>query len=235
MAVLASQTVNDHLVYYDNALAWRWLDAIGPSVVKWQLTPAEVISTTTAAGSTVTATNGTLVAVDSVSGGAILVTLAGGDNDKLEAQSVAEQVYFANAWPAYFGIKLGQMVDADQTDVSAGWIIRDTDIAAGTTDGIYFRIVDQSAVCSLVLEKDSAETTVELFTAAEATDYVLELYFDGTNVAAYVNGVLATTVSASNANFCNDEHLAPTVAIQAGEASANNVRLYWAKSFQIQQ
>jgi hypothetical protein len=234
MAVLASKTVNDQLVYHDAALPWRWLDAIGPNVVKWQLTPAEVISTTTAMGATITATNGTLVAVDSLSGGAILVTLAGGDNDKVEAQSFAEQVYFASTWPAYFGIKFGQMVDADQTDVSLGWIIRDADIATGTTDGIYFRIVDESAICSLVLEQDSAETTVELFTAAEATDYVLELYFDGTNVYAYVNGALAATVAASNANFCNDEHLAPTVAIQAGEASANNVRLYWTRSFQIQ-
>jgi hypothetical protein len=235
MAVLASKTVNDQLVYHDAALPWRWLDAIGPNVVKWHLLPEDVISTTTAVGSTITATNGTLIAVDSANGGgAILVTVAGGDNDKVEAQSFAEQVSFASAWPAYFGVKLGQMVDADQTDVSAGWIIRDTDIAAGTTDGIYFRIVDESAVLSLVVEQDSVETTVILFTAVEATDYVLELYYDGTNVYAYVNGVLAATVAGSNANFPNDEHLCPTVAIQSGEAAVNNVRLYWARSVQIQ-
>lgn len=235
MAVLATKTVNDHLVYYDAAYSNRWLDVVGPSVTKWDFGPNTVISTTTAVGAVVTQTNGTMVAVDSLSGGAFLFTLGGADNDKVEVQSLAERVYFANAWPAYFGVKLGQMVDADQTDVSAGWIIRDTDIAGGVSDGIYFRIVDESAIVSLVLEQDSAETTVELFTAAEATDYVLELYFDGAYVYAYVDGVLVTSVAASNANFCNDEHLAPTVAVQAGEATANNVRVYWARSIQIQQ
>jgi len=39
-----------------------------------------------------------------------------------------------------------------------------------------------------------------------ATDVTLEWYFDGVNVYAYVNGVLAATVAASNACFPNTEY-----------------------------
>ena len=228
-------TVRNALVLRDAVLTHRWYDAFGDSVRKWRFGPDTVTSTTTSVGSTVTSTNGTLVSADSVAGGAVTFTLGGADNDLLELQSVSEPFYFAAAWPAYYGVKFGQMVDADQTDVALGFTIRDADHSNGVTDGFFFRIVDESAVLSLVLEKNSNETTTELLTAAEATDYTLEMYYDGSYVYAYLNGVLVTSIATSNANFPNDEHLCATVSVVAGEGAANNVRVYWARAIQVQE
>jgi hypothetical protein len=232
---MATETVavGNSLVYRDTVNTWRWYDGIGPDVRKWKLDHTDVVSTTTAAGQIVTQTNGTLVATDSTTGGAVTLTVVAGDNNLITVQGHSEAFYFASRWPAYYGCKF-QLVDADQTDFFAGWIIKDTDLAGGTTDGIYFRLVDESAVLSLVLEQDSAETTVEVATLADATDYTLEMYHDGDYVHAYVNGALATSVATTNANFCNDEHLAGTFGIQTGEASANNATLYWARAIQVQ-
>ena len=151
-------TVRNALVLRDKELPHRWYDAFGANVVKCSFDWRNVISTTTAAGFTPTLSNGTFVSTDSTSGGLVQFALGGQDNAKVQVQSFTELFKFAAAWPAYFGCKF-KLVDADQQDVTAGFVIRDTDIAAGTTDGLYFRIVDESAVVSLVLEKNSTETT----------------------------------------------------------------------------
>lgn len=227
-------TIKDNMVIRDSVKTWRWFDAFGPNVRKWELGPNQVVSTTTAAGGTVTQTNGTLVTADSTTGGAIVLTLGGADNDVIEVQSRTEPFYFASAWPAYFGCKV-QLVDADQQDVHLGFTIRDTDHAGGISDGIYLRLVDQSALMSLVLEKNSTESTTAVLTAADATDYTLEMYYDGAGyIHAYVNDTLIASVATSDANWCNDEHLCATVANQAGEGTANNLTLYWARAIQVQ-
>jgi hypothetical protein len=227
-------SINNHQVARDHDLTWRWFDAVGASAARWQLTHRDVVSTTTAAGQIVTATNGTLVATNDVTGGAVTLTVAGNDNDLITVQGHSEAFRFASRWPAYYGCKF-RLVDADQTDFFAGFCIADTTLEGGLSDGIYFRLVDQSAVLSLVLEQDSAETTVEVATLADATDYTLEMHIDGDYVYAYINGALAASVATSNANFCNDEDLAGTFGIQAGAAAANNARLYWARALQVQE
>lgn len=231
---IETTTIKNNLVIRDDVNTWRWYDAFGPNVRKWFLDSSRVVSTTTAAGSTVTATNGTLATGDSTTGGAVVLTLGGQDNDVIEVQSQTELFRFQAAWPAYFGCKV-QLVDADQQDVSLGFTIRDTDHAGGITDGIYLRLVDQSAVMSLVLEKNSTESTTTVLTAADATDYTLELYYDGAGyIHVYVNDTLTASVATSDANWCNDEDLAAVVANQAGEATANNLTLYWCRAIQVQ-
>lgn len=232
---MATETtlIHNNLVMRDSNNTWRWFDAFGPDVRKWEFGPAQVVSTTTAAGSTVTQTNGTLVDAASTTGGAVVLTLGGADNDVIEVQSQSELFYFASKWQAYYGCKF-KVVDADQQDVHLGFTITDTDHAGGITDGIYFRLVDEGATLSLVLEKNSTETTAEILTVVDATDYTLEMFYDGDYVYAYVNGALVTSIATSNANFCNDEHLAAVVANQAGEGAANNLTLYWARAIQVQ-
>lgn len=228
-------TVRDALVLRDAQLPHRWYDAFGANVVKYSFDASKVISTTTAVGFTPSLTNGTFVTSDSTTGGAVVFTLGGADNDKVQVQSFTELFKFASAWPAYFGVKFS-LVDADQTDVHFGLIIRDTDFSDGVSDGVYFRIVDQSAVVSFVLEQDSAETTTEIATLADATVYTLELYYDGAGyVHAYLNGALQASVATTNANWCNDEDLAFSLGVQAGEVAANHGTIYWARAIQVQE
>jgi len=225
--------LNNQIVYRDDKNTWRIYDAVGPDVSKWVLDHTVVTSTTTAAGSIVTQTNGTLVATDSTTGGAITLTLGGADDDICTVQGHSEAFRFTARWPAYYGCKF-QLVDPAQTDFFAGFCIKDTTLEAGMTDGIYFRLVDQSAVLSLVLEQGSVETTAEIATLVAATDYTLELYYDGDYVYAYLDGALVVSVSTANANFCNDNDLAATFGIMAGEGSANNALLYWSRAIQLQ-
>lgn len=226
-------TINGNTVFRDHINTWRWYDAVGPDVRKWVLDHTVVVSTTTATGSIVTQTNGTLVATDSTTGGAVTLTVVAGDNNLITVQSHSEAFKFATRWPAYYGCKF-QLVDADQTDLFAGWCIKDTTLEAGLSDGLYFRLVDESAVLSLVLENTNVEATVEIATLADATDYTLEMYHDGNYVYAYVNGALAASVAVSNASFPNDEDLCGTFGIQTGAAAANNAKLYWARAIQVQ-
>jgi len=227
-------TVRNATVLRDAQLTHRWYEALGANTARWQLSYRDVVSTTTAAGQIVTATSGTLVATNDVPGGAVTLTVGGGDNHLITVQGHSEAFRFVAAWPAYYGCKF-QLVDADQTDFFAGFCIADTTLEGGLSDGCYFRLVDESAVLSLVLEKNNNETTVEVATLADATDYTLELLIDAGFVNAYINGVLVTTVATSNANFPNDEDLAGTFGIQAGHGAANNCRLYWARAWQVQE
>ena len=228
-------TVRNALVLRDAQLPHRWYDALGANVVKFAFDAGDVVSTTTAAGCTVTQTNGTLVTTDSTSGGCVKFTLGGADNDKVQVQSFSELFKFAAAWPAYFGLKF-KLTDVDDNDVHFGLIIRDTDFSDGVADGMYFRLVDASAVMSFVLEKDGAETTYEIATLTDGTIYTIEFYYDGNGyVHVYLNGVLQTSIATTNANWPNDEDLCFALGVQAGSAAANHGYIYWSRAIQVQE
>lgn len=229
-------SVKNNLVVRDTEKPWRWYDAFGPNVVKTIIYPTQsgVDTTATLAGGIVTvATAGTFVHAESVTGGALNMTPSGTEDQGLQVQ-FGEGFYFASKWPAYFGVKFAN-VDVDQADWIAGLAIWDTTLLGGVSDGLYFRSVDASAALTLVLEKDSAETETAVVTMADATYVTAEWYFDGDYVYAYVDGTLAATIASSNANFPNDEHLAASLALLTGEATANTLSVAWMRAIQIQQ
>jgi hypothetical protein len=230
--------VRNALVARDTILTHRWYDAVGPNVRKWGFDGSDtgVVSTTTMAGQTITvSTAGTLVGVASDAGGGIAFTPAAQDNQGIQIQAGSESFYFGYKWPCYFGCRYKQ-VDITQSDYTIGLMITDTDIVDnGVTDGIYFRTVDTETNLDFVLEKNSAETETNVLTQVDATYYTVEFYYDGeSTITAYVNGTEAASVSTSNANFPNDEHLAPAIALLSGEASANTLTVNWARAIQIQ-
>mgnify|MGYP000347159156 CR=1 FL=1 len=228
-------SVKNNLVVRDDVLTWRWYDAFGPNVVKTIVNPTQsgVVSTTTMAGTIVTvSTAGTLVSVDSEDGGALAWTPSGTEDQGLQTQW-GEGFYLGRKWPAYFGIRF-KNVDVDQADWIAGLCINDTTLLGGLSDGLYFRSVDASAALTFVLEKDSAETETNVATLADATYVTAEWVYDGDYVYAYIDGALAATVAATNANFPSDEHLAAAVALLTGEATANTLSVAWMRAIQVQ-
>lgn len=232
---METASVKSNLVMRDSVNTWRWYDAFGPNVVKTIIYPTQsgVDTTATMAGGIVTvATAGTFVHAESESGGALNLVPSGTEDQGLQVQ-FGEGFYFANKWPCYFGVRFAN-VDVDQADWIAGLCIWDTTLLGGLSDGIYFRSVDASAALTFVLEKDSAETETSVATMADATYVTAEWYYDGDNVYAYINGTLVVTVAASNANFCNDEHLAASLALLTGEGTANTLSVAWMRAIQIQ-
>ena len=238
-------SIRNHLVYRDDSNTWRWYDAWGPNVAKYITTfaslpaddtttdPTEFVMTVVEAG----AGNSTAVMGD-VAGGALTITCAANENDGVSLQlgnpNSGEWASFAAEYPTYFGICL-QSNDADQSDTFAGVAVTDTTLLGGVTDGIYFRSVDGTGVVNFVLEKDSTESSTAVGTMTDDTDIVLEFFYWGSNIYAYVDGTLAATVADSDANFPNDELLRLSLEYLTGEAVANTAQVRWMRLIQIQE
>jgi hypothetical protein len=231
------------LVARDSILTHRWYDAIGPSVAKYvtefvslpaddsTTDPTEFVNTVVEAGAGVST-----AVINDVAGGALIVTTAANEDDGWSMQlgnpNLGRSISFAAEYPTYYGIRL-QSNDVDQSDFFAGLAVTDTALLAAVTDGIYFRSVDATGVVNFVIEKDSVESTTAVATMADATDITLEFLYWGSNINAYVNGVLVTTIADSDASFPNDELLRLSLEYLTGEAVANTATVKWMRIIQI--
>jgi hypothetical protein len=230
-----SQWKRGNLVFYDNTRQ-RWLDAIGIDVFKHIMIPVALPTDDT----TGDPTEYTMTVVEAGAGdstavladGTLLFTCAANEDDGINLQLKGEAFDFATGNLTYFGIKL-QTNDATQTDLLVGLCITDTTLLGGMTDGVYFECLDGSTDINFVLEQDSTETTsaAAVGTLADDTDIILEFLFDGTNVDAWVNGVLQTRLATTN--LPDDEQLTPSIAFLTGEAVANTLTVKWMRSIQI--
>ena len=231
----------DALVVRSVEYPFRWYDAIGRNVVKYEMStialplddttnlPTEWISTLVGAST---------VAHTDVLGGGILLTAEAADDDGVKLQlgdsAAGENVSFASRYPTYFGVKF-QMSEAEQADVLFGFCITDTACLDAVTDGMYFRNVDASEVLYFVLEQDSAESVTAVATLADDTDIHCEfLYTDG-SVKVYINNALTATIADSDANFPNDELLRLTVEFLEGEIAAHTCTIKELRFIQIQE
>jgi len=220
----------------------RLYDAFGEGVTKYvtqfqslpaddtTTDPTEFVFTTVEVGGTSTAVIG------DVSGGALVITCAGNEDDGVSLQlgnaNTGEWVDLSNPTVCYFGIQF-QVNDADQTEVFLGTAVTDTALLGGVTDGLYFRSVDESAVLNFVLEKDSVESTTAAATLTDAADVTAEWYYDGTNVKAYINGTEVASVARTDASFPNDELMRLSMESLSGEATANTCTIKWVRLIQI--
>jgi len=236
-------TIGDALVMRSVEYPFRWYDAGGTHVNKFELNTAGCPTDDTTGMPTEftnTLVNATTFAHTDVAGGAVLITADNAENDGMTMQlgdelaGAGESISFALRYPTYFGITL-QINDVDQTDFVAGLCITDTSLLGGMTDGLYFRSVDETAVVNFVLEQDSVETVTAVNTMTDATDVTLEFYYaaDG-NVYVYANSALMATIADTDANFCNDELLRLSFEFLTGEAVANTCTIKRFKYFQIQ-
>lgn len=229
-----SKYIRGNVVYLDGQ---RWFDALGPNVAKFVEefvnTPFDGADAPAAFTTTLVETGGaeTTVALNAgADGGTLLITTDAADNDGANIQAKGE-AFKPLTYQLYFGARF-KISEATQSDFLIGLCITDTDLLGGMTDGIYFRKVDASTTMNFVLEKDSTETATAFGTAIAAdTWYVLEFFFDGTNVDWYVNGVLQTRPAITN--LPNDEHLTPSVHVLTGSAASITAEVDWIRTIQI--
>ena len=145
-------------------------------------------------------------------------------------QVTKEAFKLASGKPCYFGAKF-MISDATESDFIVGLCITDTTLLGGLTDGVYFRKVDGATDVKFVIEKDSAETeSAALLTAVKDTYMTLEFFFDGTNIDAYVNGVLQTRLAMTN--LPDDEEITPSILL-TGAAAAKTMTVDWIRAIQI--
>lgn len=229
-----SKWVHGNLVFHEGH---RWLDAIGPDVCKVleDFVGTPFASADTPAAWTVTLVEAgageSTVALTDGAGGLLLITTDAAENDGVNMQVTKEAFKLASGKPCYFGAKF-MISDATESDFIVGLCITDTTLLGGLTDGVYFRKVDGATDVKFVIEKDSAETeSAALLTAVKDTYMTLEFFFDGTNIDAYVNGVLQTRLAMTN--LPDDEELTPSIAFLTGAAAAKTMTVDWIRAIQI--
>ncbi len=174
--------------------------------------------------------------------GALLITndLADADSDEFQASSDGGTTVL-EAWSLTAGQKLGfstrfKVNDADDVDAMIGLVITDTAMIDGTTDGIYFRIVEASATLELVCEKDSTETVLDMATMADDTYVEVGFHYNGAGVVTgykrNANDDRWMKVGTITTNLPDDEQLALSFAIQNGAAAADTMTIDYLDSRQ---
>lgn len=235
--------VNRNLVWYDGQ---RWLDAVGPNVVKvlehfQQNFPNLIAGDATGVikqGWLFTITEGggaTLLAdqVDSL-GGVARLTTGGGDNDGINMQVQGEAFTFTAEYPTYFGCRI-RMSDVDQCDFIAGLCVTDSDLVGGMSEGVYFRHLDGGTALNFVLEEATVETATAYAPAlTDTTWYTLEFVYEGGSMRWYVNGVRQTSPALTNLPNGAGFWLTPSLEFLAGEALAKTLDIDWIAAIQIQ-
>jgi hypothetical protein len=229
MAGTAWTTVHNSYVITDKEYPHRWIDAFGPNVRKYFL-----VDQYHPDSCTVTAVNAsTITGLESSLGGGWVFTTAAADNDGVQMQPLSECFYFGGPYPAYFGARF-KITDVDNCDAVLGFAVQDTSIATAVADAIYFRVVDNDAALTFVIENTNAETIVDLGDLTDATYVTAEFYYDGdTTVTYYLNDVEVGSVETSATNMPDDEHLAPAIALLTGAGGANAMTVLWARWIQI--
>ncbi|MCP4567975.1 MAG: hypothetical protein GY841_10385 [FCB group bacterium] len=227
--------IKNAMVLRDSAKTQRWYDVFGANVVKWSeegvVFPIDPTNRYTETAVSI-GVGTSAVAGSNAAGGALVATSAANEDDGVQLQSPLEVFSFAAAYPFYMGI-CWQGGDVDQTDFLFGACITDTTLLGGMTDGIYFQSVDGTGAVTLEIEKDSAATSIAIGTMTDATNMTLELYWSGTALSAWVDGVQVTAALATT-NLPNDELLTFSFAMLTGEGNANTITIDWMRMFQIQ-
>lgn len=115
-----------------------------------------------------------------------------------------------------FGVTIN---DVTQSDFFAGLSVRDSSILGGVSDRIGFQSLDGSADLKVLLEKDTTETlSAAVHTLVDTTAVDLELYWDGSTVEFFVDGVSVAEPAVTN--LPNDEALLAAIEFLTGEAVA---------------
>ncbi len=234
MAQLHARRIRGALAYYEGHRK-RLVGAVGKDVFHYELTTPTLNATTVdPSGFTTTVVEvgagTTEFDANNTAGRVGTITCAANENDGGQYQLLGEHFECTSDQDWYMGLEF-QTNDADQTDLLFGACITDTTLLGGMTDGAYMESLDASASVSGVSEKDSTEEqTDSLGTITDATDQIWEIYWDGTGLYYFVDGVQqarhATTIP-------DDEALTLSLAFLTGEAVANTLNVKWCRAIQI--
>lgn len=236
MATVRTRRVSGALVYWEDH-RMRIVDVIGKDAIKVNedFLSVGLVASDAIPGWTTTLVEAgggeSTVAQADESGGAVLITTDAFEDDGVSLQKLGEAFGLSSSQVlTYFGIRF-KASEATQSDFLVGLCITDTALLGGMTDGVYFEKLDGGTGVSFVTEKDSTETQTDSLATFVADTYViLELYFDGTSVYAFIDGALVAT---HTANIPNNELLTPSVEFLTGAAAAETMTIDWIRAFQI--
>ncbi len=243
--MVRSKWIREAQVFYDEAAEFRWLDAAGVNVTKKILQPGLACDDTTGdpTGFVVTVTEAGLggdstIVNSATAGELLLLTTDNAEYDGLNVQVLGEAFKITTAQPFYFGIR-AKVSDATQSDLLLGLCEIKTDllkvaaahgVTAAAVEGAFFLKVDGATTIAAKAYLDGVETVTANAASAEDTSYhIYEIYWDGTTLYWYLDGILVTSAAAS----LPDGDLSPSINFRAGAAAAKTMNIAWMRAIQI--
>jgi len=206
----------------------RWLDAVGPTVRKFELLKPEPVSTTLTRY-TVTVTGTSPVTNRTTEDGGLLFTTGGTEYNGCQIQALGALFKLETNKPLSFYAK-GTMSEATNQDLLIGLCEIDTTLMATasahavtvTDDGLYFYKLDAVTDIVAAIEEGGNVTTLAIGTM-DTSAHEYEFYWDGsTYVTAYFDGTEIGTLSGANLPAVA---LTPSVNTRAGSAAARTFNL----------
>lgn len=224
-----------NLVFWEDGYRQRWVEAIGPNVVKYINdfggdNPAETWI------DTVVGSSG--IASYDVEGGAILLYGGGADGNGAQIQKLSGFKFTAND-PIYFGVrwKITGTTGAGSCSIFMGLANEDTTLIPSTNDGVYFDSASSGVALNFITESGGTEVSVEaLTTIVVDTYYIDEFYWDGDDtVKFWHNGTYIGSGSAGSID--QTQRMAVSLGWQdeAGHGSAGTIGLVvdWVRAVQL--
>jgi hypothetical protein len=159
-------------------------------------------------------------------GGILALThdAGGGATDVVQLQNPQETFKIVSGKKLWIKARFAATAETiSNFGVLVGLAITDTSAVVGVTDGFYFRMATgASGALTMVLEKDSTESSVTVGTLTTATYVEVGAYYNGKDaVEVWLNGAKVGTHTTLT-NLCDDEELSVTIAsVNATGAAAN--------------
>ncbi len=223
-----------NLVFWEEGNRQRWVEAIGPNVIKFiEDFAGDILAnwTSTSLG----ATSG--VASYDTEGGAILLYTGGTDGDGYELQKLSGFKFTASD-PIYFGVrwKIVGTTGAGSSSIFMGLANEDTSLIASTNDAVYFDSASSGTSLNFIIESGGTEVSVEaLATIVVDTWYTDEFYWDGDDtVTAWHNGTEIGTGSAASIDQTQIMAVSLGWEDEAGHASGTTgLVVDWVRAIQL--
>lgn len=226
-------------VYYDDRYPNRWVDAMGSNVVKFELPVGVPKDDATHNPDALVATEvGTNSALSSTTAGdRLIITTGGTEYNGISLQAHGSAFKLESGLPLYFGARIA-MQNGAKGDYLVGLCEVDTALLATasahalavTDDGVYFYQLNGATALIFVNELGGVEGAIaSSVTTGSATYRDVEMYWDGTTLYAYVDGVEIGSVSSGVA----DQALTPSIEARAGDDGAEILYVQWMKAIQI--
>lgn len=188
------------LVFYDSEYRQRWIDAIGPKVIKFIEDFGGDVAQATEGSWVTTFASGGIASYD-VKGGAIRIWGDASANDAAQMQKLHGFIA-CTACPIYFGVrwKMAPPCSATTNQIVIGLHDEDTSVCATPNTGIVFELATAATGLDMVCYSTGTGVTMTaLTTVAANTWYIDEFYWDGANaVNLYHDGVFIDAASAGS-------------------------------------
>lgn len=228
-----------NLVFYEDGNRQRWLDAIGPTAIKFlEDFAGDIPRVGTASTWIATAVNTSGVASYDAEGGCILLHGSGADGSGVEIQKLSG-FKFVDDCPIYFGVRwqITGTTGAGSCSILMGLANEDTDLITNLSDGVYFDSASSGTSLNFIQESASSETAVEMVsTIVVDTWYIDEFYWDGDDtVKAWHNGAYIGSGSAGSMD--QTQRMAVSLGwreeIAHGSAGTIGLVIDWVRAIQL--